>query len=196
MVGVAEVWTPTTSLTTDPAVGFGDAPPGRRGAGAVQVTNTGALTLLVDEVAIGGAHAADFSVAGNGCRGAIAPGATCVLDVRFAATALGARSATLTFAANTAGGRHAVPLNGRGTPPAAGPARDSDGDGVADELDRCGTLKGSDQPLRLPRRSARRPVDRVPTRPGRGIRVVAYYVKATTGATRRREVLEGLQDAR
>lgn len=181
MVGVAEVWTPTTSLTTDPAVGFGDAPPGVAVASAVQVTNTGALTLLVDEIAIGGAHAADFGVAGNSCRGAIAPGATCVLDVRFAATALGARSATLTLAANTAGGRHAVPLNGRGTPPPAGPARDSDGDGVADELDRCGTLKGSTSRSGCPSGLLADPSIAYRRVKG-GIRVVSYYVKATTGA--------------
>ncbi|MDA0174669.1 choice-of-anchor D domain-containing protein [Solirubrobacter taibaiensis] len=181
MGAVAEVWTPITSLTTDPAVGFGDAPPGVAVAGAVQVTNTGALMLLVDEVAIGGAHAADFSVAGSSCRGAIAPGATCVLDVRFAATALGARSATLTFAANTAGGRHAVPLNGRGIPPAAGPGRDSDGDGVPDATDRCAGTRGSAGRSGCPAGLLADPSIAYKRVKG-GIRIVAYYVKATTGA--------------
>jgi hypothetical protein len=112
----AELWTPTTSLTADPAVVFGDQTTGASTGGAVQITNTGDSPLLLADFALAGAAPGDFGLGANRCAGAVAPGATCVLDVAFAPTAAGARSATLTFSANTQTGTFAVTLSGRGLP--------------------------------------------------------------------------------
>jgi hypothetical protein len=140
----------------------------------VQVTNTGDQPLFAADFAVGGAHPGDFTVNGDRCRGPVAPNATCLLSVRFTPTADGARSATLTFSANTAAGTHAIPLS-------AIAIADTDGDGVQDPNDRCRTLKGSASRQGCPKGLLADPSIRY--RPsGKGIRVIAYYVKATTGA--------------
>ena len=87
----------------------------------------------------------------------IAPGATCVLDVALRAHRRGARSATLTFSANTAAGTHAAPAQ---RPRAL--ADDADGDGVPDATTAARTLKGPAVAPGLPDRPARRPVHPLP----------------------------------
>jgi hypothetical protein len=170
----AELWTPTTALVSDPALTFGAL---RIGAGAnagVQITNTGDSPLLTADFAIAGINPGDFGVSGDRCR-VVAPGATCALDVRFAPSDLGTRSATLTFSANTVNGVHAVPLSGIGT-------ADTDGDGVLDGTDRCRTLKGSAARQGCPKGLLADPSISYRRSGKKAIRVVAYYVKATTGA--------------
>ena len=170
----AELWTPPTQLSADPGLAFGDHAAAT--TATLNITNTGDSPLFADGFAIGGANPADFAVDGSRCRGPIAPNATCAVDVRFAPTADGARSATLTFTANTAATSHALPLTGRGFTPAV----DTYGDGVVTG-DRCPTLKGPAARQGCPAGLLADPSTAY--RPsGKGIRVLAYYVKATTGA--------------
>ena len=115
---------PTTTLLADPAVSFDDAVPGTAGRGAVaRVTNTGDSPLLASGFALGGSFPGDYGIASDGCSGvAVPPGGTCVIGLRFAPGAAGARGATLTFEANTASVTHGVSLIGRGVSAAPLPA--------------------------------------------------------------------------
>ena len=182
-MALTEIWTPTTTLATESAVAFGDAAVSTGVGGVVQVTNTGQFPLFLGDLAIRGAHPGDYTANGDRCRGAIAPGTTCAIDVRFTPTEAGVRGATLTIEANTAGA-HVVPLGGRGmaAPPlplGAGP--DGDGDGVPDAQDRCPATRGGAARSGCPAGLLADPSIRY-QRLKRGIKVIAYYVKATTGA--------------
>jgi N-acetylneuraminic acid mutarotase len=182
----AELWWPTTTLTTDPAVSFGEKAPGSTTGTSVQLTNTGDSPLWADDFALAGANPGEFAVAAERCRGPIAPAATCLIDVRFTPSGEGLRSATLTFSANVAGATQAIPLSGVAVSPLAGtntPAGpDSDGDGVPDANDRCGTLKGSASRQGCPTGLLADPSISYRRSGKKAIRVIAYYVKATTGA--------------
>ena len=59
-IGLTEIWTPTTTLATEPVIGFGDAPLNTSVSGVVQITNTGPFPLFVGDLAIRGAHPGDF----------------------------------------------------------------------------------------------------------------------------------------
>ena len=81
-------------------------------AQTVSVGNSGTATLLVGAVKTDGANQSEFQV--SGCAGAnVAPGSDCVVNVRFAPTADGARDATLLIA-DDMGGTHSVALHGTG----------------------------------------------------------------------------------
>jgi hypothetical protein len=83
----------------------------------VSVGNMGTATLLVGSVKTDGASASEFQV--SGCAGAnVAPGSACVVNIRFAPTADGARDATLLIA-DDMGGVHSVDLHGMGLTTAA-----------------------------------------------------------------------------
>jgi urease beta subunit len=85
----------------------------------VTVTNSGSAPLTVGSVTIAGTNAGDYRVTANGCSaGPVAPGAACSVDVSFAPTATGSRSATLTLSDNAPDSPQSVPLSGTGTAPA------------------------------------------------------------------------------
>ena len=112
---VAERFTPSTTVLAEPAVSFDDQAPGAATTGVARITNTGDSPLLTSRLALGGAHPGDFAVISDSCSGVAVPsGGSCAIGVRFAPAAAGARSATLTFEANTAAVTHAVSLLGRG----------------------------------------------------------------------------------
>jgi hypothetical protein len=68
---------------------------------AVTITNQGTGPLIVTSVLLGGANAADFAIANNGCMGAhLAPAGSCPVQLTFTPTAAGARNAVLTIASN------------------------------------------------------------------------------------------------
>jgi hypothetical protein len=84
-------------------------------ATVVTLTNTGAATLNVSNVALTGANAGDFVIGTSTCSAAaLAPAQKCTVQVRFKPTARGARTAALTFTDNAAGSPHSVALNGTG----------------------------------------------------------------------------------
>lgn len=81
----------------------------------VTVTNTGSAALRVSQVMATG----DFTTETT-CTGvAVAPGATCLVQVSFQPTATGTRAGTLTVSGNVSGGQTTASLLGVGAPPAA-----------------------------------------------------------------------------
>jgi hypothetical protein len=91
------------------------------------LTNTGTDDLHITAVAITGANASDFAIvaAGTNCQTGlpktVAKTVNCTWSVTFTPTALGSRTASLTFTDDnnaTAGVTQSVPLSGNGTAPA------------------------------------------------------------------------------
>lgn len=97
---------------------FTDQPVGTRGqVQTVTVSNTGAAPLRVRSVAIVPHGDGAFAVERDGCSGrSVAPGATCVVAVRFAPERAGVTStASLVVRADAAGVDRTVPLRGTST---------------------------------------------------------------------------------
>jgi N,N-dimethylformamidase beta subunit-like, C-terminal/HYDIN/CFA65/VesB-like, Ig-like domain/Cep192 domain 4 len=106
---------PTVSFNPT-SVGFGNQNIGTTSAAqTVTVTNTGTATLSVTSVALGGTNASDFTISADSCTGAmVAVNATCSVGVKFAPTAAGSRSASLSFTDNAPASPQTVALSGTG----------------------------------------------------------------------------------
>jgi sugar lactone lactonase YvrE len=108
---------PASFATAEP-IGTASAPV------PITVTNTaasGGPSLTVNTasgITIGGADAGDFSVGTNTCTAALAPAASCTINVIFTPTAVGTRNATLSVA-STAFGVPQIALTGTGGTPTA-----------------------------------------------------------------------------
>jgi hypothetical protein len=106
--------TPSGQLDRD-RLPFPDTPAGALSpAQAITVTNRAASSRL--EIADAAVDSDDFIVTSSTCR-SVAPGASCVVKVRFAPAAPGAKAATLTLSGN--GPQLTVPLSGRAPEPAS-----------------------------------------------------------------------------
>jgi hypothetical protein len=86
----------------------------------VDVANNGTASLNVATISIGGAAASDYTMGVNSCGAAVAPGASCHVDVFFTPGAAGVRNATLSITSD--GGAQSISLSGSGVAPPAGPA--------------------------------------------------------------------------
>ena len=87
---------------------------------AITVTNTGNANLVVSGVTLTSTSAdatPQFTIA-NGC-GTVAPAGSCTIDVAFAPTTVGAKSASVSIAHNAAGSSLGVTLTGTAVPPPA-----------------------------------------------------------------------------
>jgi hypothetical protein len=82
----------------------------------VTLTNSGTAPLSLTSVAIGGTNPGDFAQTNN-CPATLMVNATCTVNVTFAPTAAGARSATLTFTDNAPSVTQSVALSGTGVVP-------------------------------------------------------------------------------
>jgi hypothetical protein len=112
-IGLITAGTGNTTATASPtSLTFsGQAIETVSAAQSVTVTNTGALTLNVSSVAVSG----DYTEQDN-CSGmALAPLATCAVQVAFAPTATGQRTGTLSILGNLPAGQLTVSLTGTGT---------------------------------------------------------------------------------
>ena len=78
---------------------------------AFSVTNTGGVASGAPTVSLGGADAAAFAIASNGCTAPLGAGATCAVLVHFAPTSAGGKNASLAVSANP-GGNVSATLNG------------------------------------------------------------------------------------
>ncbi len=93
-----------------PEVDVGVVPSGGSVERAVLITNVGQLAADEPLVAVGGDAA--WQLVGNDCPpGGLAPGASCAVRVAFSSSAVGTRTATLTFT-SARGESVAVPLRG------------------------------------------------------------------------------------
>ena len=115
--------TGTGTATPQPAVSvsvttlsFGTISVGQKSAAqAAMLTNSGEAPLTLASLTLGGTSSSDFALAGNCASGAtVAAGGTCTMQLTFAPTTVGARSATLTVASNAANGSPVVALSGSG----------------------------------------------------------------------------------
>jgi len=113
----------TGTATPQPAVSvsvttlsFGATSVGQKSAAQpVTLTNSGEAPLTLASLTLGGSSVGDFVLAGDCTSGAtVAAGGTCAVQLSFAPTAVGTRSATLTVASNAANGSPVVTLSGSG----------------------------------------------------------------------------------
>ena len=88
------------------------------GAQSVTLTYGGKATLSITNLAVTGTNAGDF-VQNNNCASSVAAGANCTINVTFAPSASGARTASLNIADNAPGSPQSVSLSGTGTATAA-----------------------------------------------------------------------------
>jgi hypothetical protein len=97
---------------------FGGVAVGAMGmAQTFTVRNNGGSPLNMPMITLGGAAPGDFTIGMNMCMGAVAPGATCTVQVNFAPKAAGLRNASLLVTAGTL--QTSAPLSGTGLRPAA-----------------------------------------------------------------------------
>lgn len=88
----------------------------------ILVENTGTATLDVGTVVKGGPDAASFAIVADTCSGAaIAPSATCAIDITFDPAAETSYAATITIPSDAPGSPHLVDLTGAGAPAGAAP---------------------------------------------------------------------------
>ncbi len=80
----------------------------------VTVSSTGSASLSITEVTLTGPHTDDFRLRDNCGRRGHMPGAECVVEVVFAPTAPGPRTATLNLTDDAPGSPHTVQLSGEG----------------------------------------------------------------------------------
>jgi len=80
---------------------------------SLTLTNNGAGPLNLSNVAITGTNSGDFPLTNN-CPGSVAAAASCQINISFAPTANGSRSASLSLTDNAPGSPQSVPLSGIG----------------------------------------------------------------------------------
>src|SRR5439155_1135168 len=86
----------------------------------VTVANSGAGTLTLQGITLGGDDAGDFALDTSACGATLAPAQACNLSYTFTPSAAGTRSATVTVASNV--GSQTIALTGTGAaPPAPAP---------------------------------------------------------------------------
>lgn len=83
-------------------------------AQSVTVKNTGTGAMSISGISVGGANSSDFSQT-NTCGTSVAAGTNCQVNVTFAPTATGTRTATLSISDNASGSPQTVSLGGAGT---------------------------------------------------------------------------------
>jgi hypothetical protein len=116
------------AVTLAPAAfDFGVQAPGSKSDGhAFAVRNDGATALDLSTVAIAGADLDQFALAGDECTGeALAPGAECLVRVRFTPDSAGVKAAKLRVGSES--GTFVAPLAGAGTDVAADADQHGDG---------------------------------------------------------------------
>jgi hypothetical protein len=112
------VFTPSTATISPASLTFTGQTVGTSStAQAVTLTNTGATALSFSGITITGTNSGDFTQTNN-CGTSLAANSTCTINVTFAPTAGGSRSATLTITDNAPGSPQAVSLAGTGLAPA------------------------------------------------------------------------------
>jgi hypothetical protein len=114
---VAYVAAPAFSVSPSSPYDFGSVEVGSDASQVFTVTNTGNADLVIGQLSLGGADAAqlDLPAGDDGCSGqTVVASSSCMATVRFAPTSTGAKSATLTVPDN-AGSPDTVSLTGTGT---------------------------------------------------------------------------------
>ncbi len=105
---------PAVSLSAT-SLDFGELAAGGTASKKITVTNTGAGTLDVSSLTLGGDDAGDYTLTADGCSGqSVGAGDDCTVDVRFAPSDPGPRTARLSIDDNASGSPQSVTLTGTG----------------------------------------------------------------------------------
>ncbi len=96
------------------SLNFGTVEVGHNLTKSVTVTNTRTTALDISKVGVNGADAGDFTRS-NLCPSPLAPTDSCIIEVRFAPSSTGSRTATLTVTDNATTSPQSVPLSGKGS---------------------------------------------------------------------------------
>ena len=84
-------------------------------AQSVTVKNTGTAVLNLTNVALSGPNSAEFKLS-NGCGSTLAAGASCVIQVQFAPTTIGSKTAAVSLTDNASNSPQAIALSGSAVP--------------------------------------------------------------------------------
>jgi hypothetical protein len=110
--------TPTMILSfSPPSLTFPTVNTGSNNAMGFSVTDTGNSPVTFTSFAVSGANAGDFTITQNTCPSSPATfsaGASCSIQVTFAPSAAGARSASIVFTDNATGSPQSVSVSGTG----------------------------------------------------------------------------------
>ncbi len=110
---------PIATLTPATGLAFGSVVQGATSAALIgTLKNSGTATLNITSMTVTGTNATDFTKGTTTCGATLAAAASCTVNVTFTPAAVGARSASLSFADNASGNPHTLPLSGTGTAPA------------------------------------------------------------------------------
>ena len=106
--------TPPTLNLAPASLGFGVWLVGTESGQQVEtLTNTGGSELAINSVAITGTNATDFDLSST-CGSSLGAGVSCTLNVTFAPSQLGQRSASITIADDGVGSPQVLSMNGVG----------------------------------------------------------------------------------
>jgi hypothetical protein len=102
-------------LTVTPSLAFGTLTLGTNGVQAVDIENTGGLSVTLSSYTITGANPGDFSVSSTNCPSSLAVGYSCQVNIAFAPVATESRVANLQIGNNTSVNPISVSLGGTGS---------------------------------------------------------------------------------
>jgi hypothetical protein len=87
----------------------------------ITVSNTGNGPFTIADVTLDGTDVEQFEIVGTDCDGEIEPEGTCTIDVEFAPSGAGPRSAVVAVDDDAPGGPHRIPVIGEGALPPKDP---------------------------------------------------------------------------
>ena len=105
-----------------PGLNFGSQPISTTSAAQAEtVTNAGTANLMISAINIGGTNAGDFTKGVDACTGAtVTPNGTCTVSLTFTPSAVGSRSASMSFTDNASNSPQTATLTGTGVGPLVG----------------------------------------------------------------------------
>ena len=83
----------------------------------INISNTGNAAVTLTSELLTGANAGDYAISFNNCPASLASGSSCIAQITFSPTAVGARTASLTVTDNANGSPQSVPISGTGQTP-------------------------------------------------------------------------------
>jgi len=102
---------------TSASLDFGNQAIGTTSAPQVVILgDAGTATLTITSIVITGTNSGEFAQS-NTCGTSVAGGANCTINVTFAPTTTGSKTAAITITDNAAGSPHTLNLTGMGVPP-------------------------------------------------------------------------------
>lgn len=111
----------TPAVTLNPtSLSFGNQPLQiTSSAQNVTLTNSGTGPLTINSIALTGSNSGDYAISNNTCGPTLSAGSNCVVSVTFTPTAVGSRTASLTFSTNASTSPDNATLSGTGQAPIA-----------------------------------------------------------------------------